>query len=120
MHDLLTPNKNVVLLEQERVTSQEVLDSGLLWHRILVGKDCMLRKDAPYKRGRSKDLIKIKKFQDAEYIVEGIIEGTATYNEGGAKEYPVVAALIITHKGNQVKGWFRSFKGATNWLVTKP
>ena len=103
MHDLLTPNKNVVLLEQELVTSQEVLDRWTNKAQELGWEGCMLRKDAPYKRGRSKDLIKIKKFQDAEYIVEGIIEGTATYNEGGAKEYPVVAALIITHKGNQVK-----------------
>ena len=103
MRDLLTPNKNVVLLEQELVTSQEVLDRWTNKAQELGWEGCMLRKDAPYKRGRSKDLIKIKKFQDAEYIVEGIIEGTATYNEGGTKEYPVVAALIITHKGNQVK-----------------
>lgn len=103
MHDLLTPNKNVVLLEQELVTSQEVLDKWTNKAQELGWEGCMLRKDAPYKRGRSKDLIKIKKFQDAEYIVEGIIDGTATYNEGGSKEYPVVAALIITHKGNQVK-----------------
>lgn len=103
MHDLLTPNNNVVLLEQENVTSQEVMDRWTGIAQNCGWEGCMLRKDAPYKRGRSKDLIKIKKFQDAEYIVEGIIEGTATYNEGGAKEYPVVAALIITHKGNQVK-----------------
>lgn len=103
MRDLLTPNKNVVLLEQELVTSQEVLDRWTNKAQELGWEGCMLRKDAPYKRGRSKDLIKIKKFQDAEYIVEGIIDGTATYNEGGAKEYPVVSALIITHKGNQVK-----------------
>lgn len=103
MHDLLTPNNNVVILEQELVISQDVLDKWTNKAQELGWEGCMLRKDAPYKRGRSKDLIKIKKFQDAEYIVDGIIEGTATYNEGGAKEYPVVAALIITHKGNQVK-----------------
>lgn len=99
----LSENDNVKVLEQERVTSQEVLDRWTNKAQELGWEGCMLRKDAPYKRGRSKDLIKIKKFQDAEYIVEGIIVGTATYNEGGAKEYPVVAALIITHKGNQVK-----------------
>lgn len=103
MHNLLAPNNNVVLLEQEQVTSQEVMDRWTNKAQEFGWEGCMLRKDAPYKRGRSKDLIKIKKFQDAEYIVEGIIEGTATYNEGGSKEYPVVAALVITHKGNQVK-----------------
>ena len=103
MHELATPNKNVVLLEQELVTSQEVMDRWTGIAQNCGWEGCMLRKDAPYKRGRSKDLIKIKKFQDAEYTVNGIIEGTATYNENGAKEYPVVAALIIEHKGNQVK-----------------
>ena len=99
----LNENDNVKVLEQERVTSQDVLDKWTAKAKQLGWEGCMLRKDAPYKRGRSKDLIKIKKFQDAEYIVNGIIEGTATYNENGAKEYPVVAALTITHKGNQVK-----------------
>lgn len=77
----------------------------------------MLRKDVPYKRGRSKDLLKIKGMQDSEYIVTGIIEGTATYNEGGAKEYPVVAALTIEHKGNIVKvGSGLSKEQRINWL----
>ena len=44
----------------------------------------MLRKDAPYKR-TSKDLLKIKDMQDAEYEVIGIETGKATYNEGGHK-----------------------------------
>lgn len=113
----LNSNNNVVILEQERVTSQEVMDRWTNKAQELGWEGCMLRKDAPYKRGRSKDLIKIKKFQDAEYIVEGIIEGTATYNEGGAKEYPVVAALIITHKGNQVKvGSGLSKEQRISWL----
>ena len=101
--NMLDENDNVKVLKQERVTTQEVLDRWTNKAQELGWEGCMLRKDTIYKRGRSKDLIKIKKFQDAEYIVEGIIEGTATYNEGGSKEYPVVAALVITHKGNQVK-----------------
>lgn len=117
MHDLATPNKNVVLLEQELVASQEVMDRWTNKAQELGWEGCMLRKDAPYKRGRSKDLIKIKKFQDAEYTVNGIIEGTATYNENGAKEYPVVAALIIEHKGNQVKvGSGLSKEQRIDWL----
>ena len=62
----------------------------------------MLRKNAPYESGRTKDLLKIKKFQDEEYVVKGIINGKATYNENGAKEYDVVSALIIEHKDNEV------------------
>lgn len=117
MHELLVPNQNVTILEQERVTSQEVLDKWIDKAKTNNWEGCMLRKDAPYKRGRSKDLLKIKGMQDSEYIVTGIIEGTATYNEGGAKEYPVVAALTIEHKGNIVKvGSGLSKEQRINWL----
>lgn len=103
MHDLLTPNNNVVLLEQEQVTSQEVMDRWTDIAQYCGWEGCMLRKDAPYKRGRSKDLIKIKKFQDAEYEVVGVETGKATYNEGGHKEFDIASALYIKHKDNTVK-----------------
>ena len=62
----------------------------------------MLRKNVPYKSGRSKDLLKVKKMQDAEYVVEDVVMGKVTYNEGGAKEYDAASSLVITHKGNKV------------------
>jgi len=62
----------------------------------------MLRKNVPYKSGRSKDLLKVKKFQDAEYVVEDVVMGKVTYNEGGVKEYDAASSLVITHKGNKV------------------
>lgn len=89
-------------LKQERITtqdqfnkwSQDVKDNG--WEGF------MLRKDLPFETGRIKDLIKVKKFQDAEYIVEGLELGKMTYNEDGMKEYDVVRAIIINHKGTYV------------------
>ena len=63
----------------------------------------MIRKDVPYEGKRTNNLLKIKAMQDAEYIVEGVINGKATYNEGGAKEYDIISALMIRHKGNLVK-----------------
>ena len=62
----------------------------------------MLRKDVPYKSGRSKDLLKVKKMQDAEYVVEEVVNGRVSYNEGGVKEYDAVSSLVIFHKGNKV------------------
>lgn len=103
MHDLATPNKNVVLLEQELVTSQEVMDRWTGIAQNCGWEGCMLRKDAPYKRGRSKDLLKIKGMQDAEYEVIGVETGKVTYNEGGHKEFDVASALYIKHKNNIVK-----------------
>lgn len=103
MCDLTTPNQNVTILEQERVTSQEILDKWTNLAKELGWEGCMLRKDVPYKRGRSKDLLKIKGMQDAEYEVVGVETGKATYNEGGHKEFDVASALYIKHKDNIVK-----------------
>lgn len=89
-------------LKQERITTQEqfnkwsqdVKDNG--WEGF------MLRKDLPFETGRIKDLLKVKKFQDAEYVVEGLELGKMVYNEDGMKEYDVVRAIIINHKGTYV------------------
>ena len=99
----LNDNNNVKVLEQERVTSQEVLDRWVATAKEKGWEGCMLRKDVPYKRGRSKDLLKIKGMQDAEYEVVGVETGKATYNEGGHKEFDVASALYIKHKDNIVK-----------------
>ena len=100
---MLTENDNVKVLKQERVTSQDVLDRWVATAKENSWEGCMLRKDAPYKRGRSKDLLKIKGMQDAEYEVIGVETGTATYNEGGHKEFDIASALIIEHRGNEVR-----------------
>lgn len=93
----------VHILDQERVTSEEVLNKWTGYAKNNGWEGCMLRKDAAYVRGRSKDLLKIKKFQDAEYVVENVEIGKVVYNEGGMKEYDVVRAIIINHKGAQVR-----------------
>ena len=90
------------LVVQQRVTNQEIFDAWIELARTEKWEGCMLRKDVPYKRGRSKDLLKIKDMQDAEYEVIGIETGKATYNEGGHKEFDVVSAIKIVHKGNIV------------------
>lgn len=99
----LSENDNVKILKQERVMSQDDLDRWVTTAKENGWEGCMLRKDAPYKRGRSKDLLKIKGMQDAEYQVVRVETGKATYNEDGHKEFDVVSALIIEHKGNEVK-----------------
>lgn len=92
----------IEVLHQELVTSQEILDKYIEMARSNGWEGCMLRKDAPYKRGRSKDLLKLKDMHDSEYIVCGIETGKATYNEGGHKEFDVVSAIKISHKDNIV------------------
>lgn len=91
------------VLEQERITCQEDFDRWTQKASDDEWEGFMLRKDVPYESGRTKDLLKVKKFQDAEYIVKDVVMGKATYNEGGSKEYDVVSALVIEHKGNIVE-----------------
>lgn len=101
--ELSNDNTSIKVLEQELVTTQEIFDDWTTRAKENGWEGCMLRKDAPYKRGRSKDLLKIKGMQDAEYEVIGVETGKATYNEGGHKEFDVASALYIKHKDNIVK-----------------
>lgn len=90
------------LLFQERIKDQDDFDR---WSKHVERggwEGFMLRKDTYYKGGRSNDLIKVKKFQDAEYTVIGTTNSKVTYNEDGQKEFDACSALIIEHKGNKV------------------
>lgn len=91
------------VLEQERITCQEDFDRWAKKASDDEWEGFMLRKDVPYESGRTKDLLKVKNFCDDEYIVKDIVMGKATYNENGAKTYPIVSALVIEHKGNRVE-----------------
>lgn len=93
----------ITILEQERILEQSQFDAWTQKVADFGWEGFMLRKDVNYKGGRTKDLIKVKKFQDSEYVVEDVINGTAVYNEGGMKEYDIVSALVIRHKDNVVK-----------------
>lgn len=117
LKDIFTDCGWYSVLEQERITSQEDFDRWT--QKVSDGgwEGFMLRKDVPYESGRIKALLKVKKFQDAEYIVKDVITGTATYNEGGSKEYNVVSALVIEHKGNRVEvGSGLSKEQRINWF----
>ena len=94
---------HIRVAEQERITSQDVFDKWQEKAKDGSWEGLMIRKDVPYEGKRTSNLLKIKAMQDAEYIVEGVINGKATYNEGGAKEYDIISALLIKHRGNVVK-----------------
>ena len=85
---------------QERITCQEDFDR---WSQYVANngwEGFMLRKNVPYKGGRTKDLIKVKKFQDDEYVVIGYECGDVKYGIEIYKD--VVTNLHIIHKGNRV------------------
>ncbi len=97
-------------LWQERLTSQADFDRWSAMVEKGGWEGFMIRKDIIYntytsRDGRTKDLLKIKKFLDAEFIVTGVETGemtTAVPGQGLVK-YEGVTALHITHKGNDVR-----------------
>ena len=63
----------------------------------------MLRKNCGYKGKRSKDLLKVKKFYDEEYVVKSVEFGDMRYiKEGEEVEERMLSNVIIEHKGNNV------------------
>jgi DNA ligase 1 len=64
----------------------------------------MLRADEPYKGKRSKDLLKFKEFQDAEYSVLEVEMGPFRYVKDGAEcEEEMLSCVTIEHKGYKVR-----------------
>jgi DNA ligase-1 len=64
----------------------------------------MLRADEPYKGKRSKDLLKVKKFFDDEYIVVDAEFGPFRYVKDSAEcEEIMLSAVTIEHKNHKVR-----------------
>ena len=69
----------------------------------------MLRKNVGYEGKRSQNLLKVKKFFDAEYVVQSIdFEDHRVIREGKEVVIPMMAQAYINHKGYEVavgSGW---------------
>jgi DNA ligase-1 len=69
----------------------------------------MLRKNVGYEGKRSQNLLKVKKFYDAEYVVESIdFEDHRIIRDGKEEVVRMMAQAYINHKGHEVKvgsGW---------------
>ena len=64
----------------------------------------MLRKDVGYEGKRTKNLVKVKSFHDAEYEVLGWdIEQHEVVREGKSESMTMLAQVWIEHKGHMVK-----------------
>ena len=106
MQKMFKGNKftTIKLLEQERITSQEDFDRWSQYVEDGNWEGFMLRKDVEFEVGRTKNLLKIKKFDDAEYVVKDIEIAEMTTSEPGKGnvKFTGVKSLIIEHKGNDV------------------
>ena len=92
----------------------EVLPQFQVWDRVQVEElvkiaedsgheGIMLRKDTTYQGKRSKDILKVKKFHDAEYKVIGATNGDIRVIEDGVeKTINCLSNIVVMHKGTQV------------------
>ncbi|ORZ24655.1 hypothetical protein BCR42DRAFT_403395 [Absidia repens] len=61
----------------------------------------IVRKNVSYEGKRSRNMLKIKKWEDAEYFVKRIETGTMRMPDTGQQK-EVMTSVVITHKGNEV------------------
>ena len=98
-----------------RYTEQAVITDGRhfdMWSQMAAdGKweGFMLRKDVGYEGKRSKNLVKVKKFHDAEYeVIDFDIDDHEVVRDGKSETIKMLAQVWIEHKGHRVKvgsGW---------------
>ena len=92
--------KYISLLEQVPLTlesfatMQKKQEEGM-WEGL------MLRANVPYESGRSKNLLKVKKFLDSEFVVEDVEMGLMNFTEKGrgTVETECLRAIKIRYKG---------------------
>lgn len=109
LNNLYTAQKHercwVKPLEQELIHSQDDLDRWAGYVEKGNWEGFMLRKDVPYRSGRTKDLLKVKLFNDFETTVNSVETGkmTTALPGEGLVEYEGVTALHITYEGCDVR-----------------
>jgi DNA ligase-1 len=91
-------------LDQFTITDDDHFDT---WGRMSKDNNWegfMLRKDVGYEGKRSKNLIKVKKFHDAEYKVVGAdFEDHEVVRDGKSETIKMLSQVYIRHKDNTVK-----------------
>ena len=105
LYKILSNNKlkYIKFLEQTPITSFEELDKLSNNAASKGWEGLMLRKNDHYKGKRSNDILKVKNFNDKEYVVVDINIGPFRYiKEGLEVEENMLTAVTIKHKGNSV------------------
>ena len=86
-----------------------LIDEQMLMFHVSTAKEngwegLMLRKDAPYQGKRSNDVLKVKQFYDAEYVVVDIENAVnRVIVDGKEVEEMMMRNVVIEHKGYRVQ-----------------
>lgn len=103
-HNYFQSTRSLSVLSQIKIENENSLASLKAESKDSNWEGLIARRDVPYKSGRSKDMLKIKEFFDAEYEVVDIIMGPQrVIVEGKEVEEEVLSAVIIEHKGSPVQ-----------------
>ena len=90
-------------LNQRTITCEADLEKFMEEARNKDWEGLIVRKNTTYKGKRSNDLLKVKDFFDAEYVVEDIVNGPISYiYKGNNITENMLSSVVITHKGNKV------------------
>ena len=97
-------NQILEILPQIKISNEEDLADLKERSKNFNWEGLIARRDVKYTAGRSKDMLKIKEFFDAEYVVTGVIMGPQrVIVEGREVEEEMLSAVTIRHNGNQVQ-----------------
>lgn len=103
LDDTVKDNDYLNVVEQWEIENKEHLmammkdavDSG--WEGLIVRKDC------PYEGKRTNDMLKVKKFFDAEYEVKDVVMDEIRFFDDGVEcKEEMLSSIVIEHKGYRV------------------
>ena len=96
-------DKIIDIIEQVKINSKEHVMEILEDHVAKGHEGIIIRKDVAYEGKRSNNMLKMKKFEDAEYKVIGVENGMIRNIVNGKEiEEEMLSKVIIKHKGNDV------------------
>lgn len=100
---LINDDKYISLLDQ-RIGSNNVLELMMEESKNGGWEGLMLRKNTTYQGKRSNDILKVKKFHDAEYVVIDLENAVnRVIVDGKEVDELMLKNVIIEHKGNRVQ-----------------
>lgn len=94
---ILDPVEQIPIKSKQHLAAmtKEAVDAG--WEGLII------RKDTIYEGKRTNNMLKVKKFHDAEYTVKNVVMGPIRYIENGKeKEEEMLSAIEIEHRGYKV------------------
>lgn len=103
-HAILNSRGILELLPQVKIDGEDALNRLKNQSKSSNWEGLIARRDVKYQSGRSKDMLKIKEFFDAEYRVTQVIMGPQrVIVDGKEVEEEVLSAVIVEHKGYPVQ-----------------